>query len=174
MGLSNTAPEHRNPYFTARQNDKKRRGLPHLNGQIETAWHFHQPFAICFVNSRSRVQVSSPAPRIPHSDAVKSTTLLPRLFVGRFSGRFGSISQPQHTRPRVAYGGMRRNRTVYKTIAELQDAIKHGEVQSATCQAYVDKNELYVYGLGGELLFSDIVSPADVARALGIEDVNDV
>jgi hypothetical protein len=96
MGLSNTAPEHRNPYFTARQNDKKRRGLPHLNGQIETAWHFHQPFAICFVNSRSRVQVSSPAPRIPHSDAVKSTTLLPRLFVGLFNGRFEGEKEAGH------------------------------------------------------------------------------
>jgi hypothetical protein len=62
----------------------------------------------------------------------------------------------------------------YKTLEELSDGFARGEYDPKACEAYVDHNELYVYGPNGEKLFSDTVDPRDVAALLGIEQVSDV
>lgn len=61
---------------------------------------------------------------------------------------------------------------MFKTIVELADAIRSGKFDPKTLRAFTDGNELYVYANGVEL-FGDVVTSEDVARILGIEDVND-
>ena len=63
---------------------------------------------------------------------------------------------------------------MYQTIADLMAAIRAGQIDPTKLQAFVDKNELYIYGPNSEAMFSDVVTPQDVALALGIEDVNQV
>jgi hypothetical protein len=62
----------------------------------------------------------------------------------------------------------------YQTLEELGTAFDNEEYDPETCEAYVDSNELIVYGPGGEKLFSGVVGPRDVAWLLRIEQVNNV
>lgn len=63
---------------------------------------------------------------------------------------------------------------MFKALKDLAEAIKAGRYTPSSLSAYVDHNELYVYDSNGVKLFSDVVTPDDIAELLGIEDVNPV
>lgn len=62
---------------------------------------------------------------------------------------------------------------MFKTLADLAAAIRKGQYAPAALSAVTDGNELYVYDPSGTELFGDVVTPEEVAKMLGIQDVND-